>query len=159
MDTTIRSIDKQDLKTVVDLMTQFAAYEKLDQFLEVTEERLEAAMFGDGSFVEGLIAENGGNAVGYAIFYPNFLTFRGQRGFFLEDLYVSENFRTAGLGKEFLTRIAKIARQRGFERIDFLVLDWNETAVRFYEKLGAVRSEGESHFKLTDRSFCNLANG
>jgi GNAT superfamily N-acetyltransferase len=153
----IRNIEHRDAGAVVELMREFAAYEKLEDHLEVNEERLAAAMFGTDAFVQGLIAHDGEEAVGYAIFYPNFLTFRGQRGFFLEDLFVSQRHRYSGLGKALLIQIAKIARERGFERIDFLVLDWNETAIRFYKNLGAVTEEAESHFKFTDKAFRDLA--
>ena len=159
MEIEIRKVSRDDLPAVLGLMREFAAYEKLEEYLEVTEERLAAAMFAEDAFVEGLIAFEGEVAAGYAMFYPSFATFRGQRGFFLEDLYVSEKHRHTGLGKRFLAKIANLAENRGFERIDFLVLDWNETAIRFYERLGAVRSEDESHFKFTDQAFRNLATG
>ena len=159
MEIKIRRIERDDLGPILELMREFAAYEKLDRYLEVTEERLAAAMFGEEAFVEGLIAEEDEKAIGYAIFYPNFLTFRGQRGFFLEDLFVSKDRRAVGLGKKLLTHIAWIAEARGFERIDFLVLDWNNAAVEFYKKLGAVRSDSESHFKFTDEAFHVLAKG
>lgn len=153
----IRRIERGDLRAVLDLMREFAIYEGLEQHLEATEERFESAMFADGAFVEGLIALDGGTPVGYAIFYPNFLTFRGQRGYFLEDLFVSQKHRGGGVGRALLTQLAKIARDRGFERIDFLVLDWNKAAINFYESLGAISSEGEGHFKFTDQAFRDLA--
>lgn len=155
----IRPIEPGDLRAVLDLMREFAVYEKLEQHLEATEERFAAAMFADGAFAEGLIALDGETPVGYAIYYPNFLTFRGQKGFFLEDLFVSQKHRGGGIGKALLTRIAKIAQDRGLERIDFLVLDWNKTAINFYENLGASGSEGEGHFKFTDKAFRDLAEG
>jgi GNAT superfamily N-acetyltransferase len=154
---TIRNIERGDLAAVIGLMRDFARYEKLEDFLEVTEERLANAMFETGAFVEGLIALDGNTPVGYAIFYPNFLTFRGQRGYFLEDLFVLETARGTGLGKRFLSEIAKRAAARGFERIDFLVLDWNRTAIDFYERLGAARADDERHFKFTDDAFRSLA--
>ncbi|MFL6467974.1 MAG: GNAT family N-acetyltransferase [Pyrinomonadaceae bacterium] len=156
MSINIRAIERGDLQHVLELMREFARYEDLESSLEVTEERLSAAMFDEGAFVEGLIAFNSDTPIGYAIFYPNFLTFRGQRGYFLEDLYVAQESRASGLGKAFLSLIAKMAQKRGFERIDFLVLDWNETAIGFYQKLGAVRSTDERHFKFTDNAFRQL---
>ena len=159
MSITIRKIETADLGTVLGLMRDFARYENLEQYLEVTEARMHKAMFGEGAFVDGLIAFDGEAAAGYAIFYPNFLTFRGQLGYFLEDLYVSEHARGKGIGERMLRSIAQIASERGFERIDFLVLDWNDTAINFYEKLGAVRAEAESHFKFTDAAFRALADG
>ena len=157
MNITIREIESGDLVAVLRLMSDFARFEKLEQYLEVTEQRLYEAMFDKGAFVDGLIALNGETAVGYAIFYPNFLTFRGQRGYFLEDLYVTEAARGKGVGQAMLRTIARMAAERGFERIDFLVLDWNKTAINFYEKLGADRADDERHFKFTDAAFQALA--
>lgn len=156
MSVEIRDIVVEDLSEVLRLMREFAKYERLERFLEVDEERLATALFDPGAFVEGFIATVDDIAVGYAIFYPNFLTFRGQQGYFLEDLYVSESVRGTGLGKALLREVAERARSRGFERIDFLVLDWNTSAIEFYSRLGAARSEGESHFKFTDSSFSAL---
>jgi GNAT superfamily N-acetyltransferase len=157
MSFTIRKIERGDLSAVLRLMRDFARYENLEQFLEVTEKRMEAAMFGDDTFVKGLIAFDGETALGYAIFYPNFLTFRGQRGYFLEDLYVTEAARGKGVGQAMLRTIARMAAERGFERIDFLVLDWNKTAINFYEKLGADRADDERHFTFTGAAFQALA--
>jgi ribosomal protein S18 acetylase RimI-like enzyme len=159
MGVTIRGIECGDLTEVLRLMRDFARYGNLEQYLEVTKEQMYEAMFGENAFVNSLIAFDNDSAVGYAIFYPNFLTFRGERGYFLEDLYVSESARGKGVGQKMLARIAKMAAERGFERIDFLVLDWNQTAIDFYEKLGAVRAKGESHFKFTDAAFNDLADG
>ena len=155
---TVEPIAEKHIPIVIGLMRDFAEYEKLSSFLEVTEARLRAAMFDPGAFVEGFIAFDGDEPAGYAIFYPCFCTFRGQRGIFLEDLYVSERYRGAGIGETLLRRIAQVARSRGFERIDFQVLEWNKSAIGFYEKLGAVRAAEERHFKFTDSAFIGLAN-
>ena len=138
-------------------MRDFAVYEKLERYMEVTPERLNAAMFGDNGFVEGLIARSGGQAGGYALYYPHFASFRGQRGFYLEDIYVTTQERGRGIGKLLLKQIAAIAAARGYERIDFLVLDWNRPAVDFYLGLGAVRDGEERHFKFTDEAFRKLS--
>ena len=153
----VRPSTEQDLPAVLELMREFAEYEKLAAYLEITESKLHEAMFGRNGFVEGLMAINDGERAGYAIFYPCFSTFRGQKGFFLEDLYVSEKHRGKGLGELMLRKIAVLARSRGFERIDFQVLEWNKSAIGFYEKLGAERADDERHLKLTDGAFARLA--
>jgi ribosomal protein S18 acetylase RimI-like enzyme len=155
----IELISEADLPAIIEMMTEFAEYEHLASYLEVTEERLRKAIFGKDAFVEGLIASNNRERVGYAIFYPCFSTFRGQSGFFLEDIYVSEKYRGIGLGELMLRKIAGLARSRGFDRLDFQVLEWNKPAIGFYEKLGAVRAEDERHFKFTDEAFAKLAEG
>jgi ribosomal protein S18 acetylase RimI-like enzyme len=90
------------------------------------------------------------------MFYPYFASFRGQSGYYLEDIFIAEDFRRNGLGEAMVKIIAKLARQRGFERIDFQVLEWNTPAVKFYEKLGAIRDDSERHFKFIDSSFSSL---
>lgn len=159
MDVKIRGIFPGNVDDVLFLMRQFADYEKLLDKLEITAERLHFAMFGEGAFVEGLIAHRDTEPVAYAIFYPCFSTFRGQRGMFLEDLYVSGECRGSGLGERMLREVARVAAKRGFERIDFHVLEWNRSAIGFYEKLGAVCSTEEAYFKFTDDAFKRLAGG
>jgi GNAT superfamily N-acetyltransferase len=140
------------------LMREFAEYENLLDSFETTEERLKTALFGDGKVAEAVLAFDDERAIAYAVFFPNFATFRGQRGLYLEDIFITKDFRGKGIGEMMLKYIAKLAKERGFERIDFQVLEWNAPAIGFYEKLGAVRDEEERHFKFTDAAFQDLAN-
>jgi len=156
MNLSIRPIQVEDLDNIVSLMREFAAYENLSEYCEVTVERLSAAMFGEVSSVEGLIASDGETPIGYALYYPNFASFRGQRGLYLEDLYIADDFRGKAIGESLIKEMARIAASRGFERIDFMVLDWNESATRFYQQLGAIRDDTERHFKFTDDAFKKL---
>ena len=158
MDTTIRKIERSDLGTLLGMIREFAEFEKLTQYLEVTEERLSRAMFADDGPVEGLIAFAGEESVGYALFFPNFSSFRGQCGFYLDDLYIRPDFRGKGIGEAMLKEIARLGRNRGYERIDFVVLDWNTTAIGFYEKLGADKNEAERHFTFGGAAFDRLAS-
>jgi ribosomal protein S18 acetylase RimI-like enzyme len=143
---------------IIALIREFAEYENLSDFCEVTEERLRAALFGETKVAEAIVVLEDQTPIGYAIFYPNFASFRGQRGMYLEDIFIKPEFRGRGVGEMMLRHIAKLAQARGFERIDFLVLDWNTTAVKFYERLGARRDDEEQHFKFTDEAFKNLAS-
>lgn len=154
----IRNIDETDSSALLALMRDFAEFEHLAEYLEVTEARLHAAMFGKEAFVSGLLLEVDGAAAGYALFYPYFASFRGQRGFYLEDIYVADAHRGKGLGKAMLKKIAQIAKGRGFERIDFQVLAWNTPAIEFYKKLGAEADDSERHFKFCGTAFEKLAN-
>jgi GNAT superfamily N-acetyltransferase len=113
-------------------------------------------MFGEQAFVEGLVAFHDEDPIAYAMFYPYFASFRGQCGFYLEDIFIAEDFRRNGLGEAMIKIVAKLAKQRGYERIDFQVLEWNTPAVKFYEKLGAVRDDSERHFKFIDGAFRSL---
>lgn len=153
----ITGTEEKDVATIVGLIREFAEYENLSQVCEVTEEALREAMFGEHAYVEGLVAFDGERTVGYALFYPCFATFRGQRGFWLEDIFVTAEYRTHNLGEKMLREIARIGKARGIKRIDFLVLDWNTPAIGFYKKHGAVRGESERYFKFTDKAFLRLA--
>jgi len=154
----IRKMSESDVSGVIALLHEFAEFENLGEFCQVTQEKLLAAMFGEGAFVEGLIAHDGETPVGYALFYPCFASFRGQRGVFLEDIYVMADYRRHSLGLAMLKEIAKTARARGFERIDFQVLNWNTPAIKFYKKHGAVSDADEQHFKFTGSAFDQLTS-
>lgn len=157
MELTIRTIETGDVASVIALMREFAAYENLTDYCTVTEERFYAALFGDAAVAEGIVALDGDTPVGYALFYPNFSSFRGQQGMYLEDIYIRYDHRGCGLGKRMLAEVARITAARGFERIDFMVLDWNSSAIHFYEKLGAESNDDETHFKFSDAAFNHLA--
>jgi len=154
---TIRKTTSDDIRAVIGLGREFAKFEKLDHYFVITEEKLSDAMFGSDSFVEGLVAEADQRIIAYAIFYPNFASFRGQKGFFLEDLYIDADYRGQGVGEAILKEVARIARSRNFDRIDFQVLDWNLPAIKFYEKHGADRSDDERHYVFNDEAFQLLA--
>lgn len=154
----IRKITRTDLASVVGLLREFAAFEDLSDYCTVTEERLSAAMFGESAVLEGLLATEGETAVASALFYPNFSSFRGERGMHLEDIFIKSEYRKHGLGEAMLKEIARIAASRGFERIDFNVLEWNTPALKFYEKHGAECNEEDRHFKFAGEAFEKLAS-
>ena len=154
----IRNLTENDVASVIELMREFAAYENLSEYCTVTEERLRAVMFGDERFVKGLIALDCERAAAYAIFYPSFSSFRGERSLYLEDIYINKEYRRHDLGTRMLQEIAQIAKSQGCERVDFLVLDWNEPAVRFYLKHGAEKNDDERHFKFSGDAFERLAS-
>lgn len=157
MNIQIRKAAEADVPAIIRLMRKFAEYENLSVSCEVTEERLSVAMFGSDAFVEGLIVFEGSSPIAYALFYQNFASFRGQRGYYLEDIFIDEPGRRRGIGEAMLREIARLGWERGFERIDFQVLDWNTPAICFYEKLGAVRDDEERHYKFIDKGFETLA--
>ncbi len=158
MSLTIREMKPADLSAVIELLREFAAFEELSQYCTATEERFIAAIFGEDSFVEGLIFGSGQTIAGYALFYPHFSSFKGERGLYLEDIYLKPEFRGGGTGRRVISRIARIARDRGFERIDFQVLDSNEQAIGFYRNLGAESNDEETHFKFAGKAFETLAD-
>jgi GNAT superfamily N-acetyltransferase len=158
MNLSIRKIGPSDLETVISLIREFAFFEDLSDVCEVTAEKVSVAMFADGAVLEGLLAFDDEKPAGYALFFPNFSSFRGQRGLYLDDIFVRKEYRGQGVGEALLKEIARLAASRNLERIDFLVLDWNKPAMRFYEKLGAVQDAEERHFKFTDDAFDGLAS-
>lgn len=158
MEPTIREAIESDVPVILKLLSDFAAFENLSEFLTIGEAELHNAMFGPGSFVEGFVCEVDGETAGFAIFYPRFSSFRGQTGYYLEDIYVDEAYRGRGLGERLLKAIARKGRSRGFQRIDFQVLEWNFAAIEFYKALGAVLDDEDKHFKFVDDAFQSLAS-
>jgi len=158
MEPTIREAAESDVPTIVSLIADFAAFENLSEYLTISEADLQAAMFGESAFVEGLICEFEGRTAGFAIFYPRFSSFRGQQGYHLEDIYIDSAFRGRGLGEALLREIARKGKARGFGRIDFQVLEWNFAAIEFYKALGAVLDDEDKHFKFVDDAFERLAD-
>lgn len=157
MDIKIRKAKDADIPSVLGLMREFAEFEYLLESLEITVEDLREVLFGENAFVHCLIAVDDEKIAAYAIFYLHFSSFRGQKSVYLEDIYISENYRKYGLGGKMLKEIAKIGSLHGAVRMDFQVLKWNTPAVKFYEKHGAIIDEDERHFRFTDDAFLKLA--
>ncbi len=133
----IRPAEPGDVDAIVALIGQLAEYEKLTHLLQVTSEKLHPHLFGERPVAEAMVAEQGGAVVGFALFFTNFSTFLAQPGLYLEDLFVEPAQRGKGIGKAMLTRLARLAAERGCGRFEWSVLDWNESAIRFYEHMGA----------------------
>lgn len=154
----IRAARVEDVAAIAVLIGEFAEFEKLSHACEVTEDDLRAAMFGENSFVQSLVALDGKRYVGYAIYFPVFKSFRGERSIFLEDLYVTPDLRGQGLGFVLLKEAAKRAKAQGFVRMDWQALKWNEAAINFYKKLGAETDDENLDFRLRAAHFDCLAN-
>jgi GNAT superfamily N-acetyltransferase len=154
----IETATENDMPQILRMIREFAAFAKMSEFCDVTEERLREALFGERPCVEGLIAFNvADKAVGYALFFENYASFHGQRGLYLEDLYVTQGARGQKVGEMLMKRLAGIAIERGAERIDWLVLVDNAPAIKFYEKLGASIDPNERHFRILGENFEKLA--
>ncbi|MEO5676798.1 MAG: GNAT family N-acetyltransferase [Usitatibacter sp.] len=134
----IRAAAPADARELVRLIKALAEYEKLADMAVGTEEALRESLFGARPAAEALIAEVGGRAVGFAIFFSSFSTFLCKPGLYLEDLFVEPEHRGSGIGKALLQRLASLVVKRGGGRFEWRVLDWNEPSIRFYESLGAV---------------------
>lgn len=135
---TLRAAEPRDLQDLVRLIAALADYEKLTHLLDITPEKLAPHLFGDKQVVEAMVAELAdGSVVGFALYFTNFSTFLCRPGLYLEDLFVLPGHRQLGIGRAMLQALAKRAVERGCGRFEWSVLDWNEPAIRFYEKMGA----------------------
>src|SRR5207248_8185404 len=133
----IRAAAESDVPLILQFIRDLAEYERLSHKVIATEERLRASLFGGWRFAEVIIGEEDGAAVGFALFFHNYSTFLAQPGIYLEDLFVVPEHRGVGAGKALLRRVAQIARERNCGRLEWSVLDWNEPAIEFYQRLGA----------------------
>ena len=133
----LRAAELRDVVPIVGLIRELAEFEKLTHLLQVTPEKLRPQLFGEKAVAEAMVAEADGEVIAFALFFTNFSTFLAQPGLYLEDLYVQPAHRGAGVGEALLTRLARLAVDRGYGRFEWSVLDWNENAIRFYERMGA----------------------
>jgi len=126
---------------VVSLIKALAEYEREPDAAQGTEQDIRAALFGESPKAFCHVAELDGEVVGFALWFLNFSTWLGKHGIYLEDLFVRPDARGSGLGKALLTTLIDIARDRGYGRVEWAVLDWNTSAQDFYRSLGAVPND------------------
>ena len=142
---------------IADLIRGLARYEKLEHEVVMTEEKLTTHLFGERRYAETLIADDDGEPVGFALFFHTFSTFLAQPGLYLEDLFVVPEHRGGGIGRAPLERLARVAIERGCGRLEWAVLDWNQDAIRFYERLGAKPNSEWTVYRLTGEPLRVLA--
>ena len=134
----IRSAVPGDEHALFDLVKALARYERLEYAVTGSAEELGKHLFGDHSSAEALLAEDDvGIAVGFALFFGTYSTFLTRPGIYLEDLFVLESHRRRGVGRALLSEVRRIAEARGAGRLEWTVLDWNESAIAFYRSFGA----------------------
>jgi GNAT superfamily N-acetyltransferase len=153
----IKPATEQDTPLLLAFIKELAEYEKLSDEVDATEALLHKAFFGPKAHAEALLGYLNGAPVSFAIFFHNFSTFRGRSGIYLEDLYVKPTVRGKGLGQKMLSHIARIAKSRRCARFEWWVLDWNETAISFYKRLGAVAMQEWTTFRVTGNALDELA--
>jgi GNAT superfamily N-acetyltransferase len=135
----IRPAEPPDVDLLFSLIVSLATYERAPDLVAGTPELLEAALFGEEASAEALVASSGDRPVGFAVFYRTFSTWECRPGIWLEDLFVPEEHRGTGVGFALLRELAAITVRRGYTRLEWAALDWNEPALRFYERLQAQR--------------------
>lgn len=153
----IRPATVVDVPLILSLIRELAVYEKLEHVVSATEEDIQTALFGDHAGVEAIIGLLDDEPVGFALFFPNFSTFLGKPGLYLEDLFVRPAARGSGLGRMMLEYLAQLAVERGWGRMEWAVLDWNEPALGFYRKLGAEPLTDWTLFRVTGEQLKKLA--
>lgn len=146
-----------DVPVILDLIRSFAEYEKLSHVVTATEDQLCKTLFGLKPAAEVLLAHWDHECGGFAVFFLTYSTFLAQSGLYLEDLYVKPHLRGKGIGLALMKHLATIAIKRGHAMLEWGVLDWNQPAVEFYKKLGAVPLDEWTKYRLTGEAFRSLA--
>jgi GNAT superfamily N-acetyltransferase len=155
-DNRIRRIRPSDVDHAVALVHELAAYEKASDECHLTADQLDTALFGPSPALFGHVAELDGDVVGVALWFLNFSTWDGVHGIYLEDLFVRPRHRGSGLGRALLTALAQECVERGYTRLQWSVLDWNEPSIGFYRKLGAVAIDEWTVFRLAGEALNGL---
>jgi len=153
----IRSATKSDVPVILSFIKKLADYERLSHEMVATEGMLRKTLFGRQRTAEIAIGYYKKEPVGFVLFFPNYSTFLGQPGLYIEDLFVDESHRRRGFGRALLLYVARLASERGCGRLEWSVLDWNEPAINFYKKLGAIPMSEWTVFRVTGESLVRLA--
>ncbi len=154
----IRPAGRDDIPLILGFIRELAEYEKLADQAIADPEQMAEHLFGPRPYAEVLIGEVEGAPAGFALFFHNYSTFLGKPGIYLEDLYVRASARGAGLGKALLSKLARLAVERGCGRLEWSVLDWNAPAIGFYQQLGAQPLDEWTVYRLSGPALAQVAN-
>jgi GNAT superfamily N-acetyltransferase len=154
----IRAASKTDVPVIFAFIKKLADYERLSHEVTATEEILRETLFGRRRTAEVAIGYHKSRPIGFVLFFHNYSTFLGRPGIYIEDLFVDETFRRRGFGTALLCHVARLANERGCGRLEWSVLDWNEPAINFYKKLGAVPMKEWTVFRLTGKALGQLGS-
>jgi GNAT superfamily N-acetyltransferase len=155
----VRPAGPHDVDFIVESIRALARYEKLEHEFDADADRMRTHLFGARPYAEALIGELDGESCGYALYFFSYSTFLSKPGIYLEDLFVKPDSRGKGLGRALLARLAKVAVERDFGRLEWAVLDWNDPAIGFYRSLGAAPNDGWSVYRLTGDALRRLGVG
>lgn len=153
----IRAATKADVSIILSFIKKLADYERLSHEVVASEETLRETLFGRRRTAEVAIGYFKGEPVGFVLYFHNYSTFLGRPGIYIEDLFVDEAFRRRGFGTALLCYVAGVANERRCGRLEWSVLDWNEPAINFYKKLGAVPMSEWTVFRVTGKELEKLA--
>lgn len=155
----IRPATHDDVALILRFVRELAEYEKALHEAVATGEQLDKALFGPDAKVWAVICEVDGAPAGFALYFFNFSTWLGKYGLYLEDLYVSPDFRGCGAGKALLRHLAGVAVEADCGRFEWNVLDWNQPAIDFYESFGAKPQSEWVGYRLTGKALEEFAAG
>src|SRR5918997_902209 len=158
VDAAIRAARESDVAQIHRLIIDLATYERAADQVRSTPDQLREALFGPQPAAYALVAEDAQQVVGFALYFRNFSTWEGVHGIYLEDLYVAPEHRGSGLGKALLVALADIAVQRGYARLEWAVLNWNQPSIEFYRALGAVPMEEWTVYRLSGPALSQAAS-
>ncbi len=155
----LRPAQSNDVEVLFKLIQALADYEHLSHAVTGSVNTLKDHLFGSVGYVEAILAEYGGKAIGFALFFQNYSAFLTKSGIYLEDLFVLPDFRRQGIGKALLTSLAQLAVARDCGRLEWTVLDWNQPAIAFYRRMGALVREDGRICRVAGDSLNHLASG
>ena len=156
---TIRKAEPADVPRILELIKELADYERSPDEVTATASELSAALFAEQPAVFAHVAELDDTVVGFALWFVNFSTWLGKHGIYLEDLYVTPAARGRGVGKALLSELAATCVRRGYGRLEWWVLDWNEPAIGFYRSIGAEPMSQWTVQRLSGQALTGLAQG
>ena len=159
MATTIRTATAADVPQILAFIRALAVYEREPDAVTATEEGLLHDGFDTNPFYFCLIAEQGGQPAGFALYFFNYSTWMGRPGLYLEDLFVAPEFRGLGIGKALLQQVAAIAQEKNCPRLQWEVLDWNTPAIEFYRAMGAEFLDEWRNVRMIGEALARLAGG
>ncbi len=152
----VRPAEERDVDVILQFIRELAEYEHLSDEVVANEAQLQRFLFGERRVAETIIAEYETSPAGFALFFQTFSTFLGKPGIYLEDLYVRPSLRSRGIGKTLLRYIAQLAVERDCGRLEWSVLNWNESAIRFYERIGAAAMDDWTVYRLEGNALSEL---
>jgi len=156
-DLSLKMATEEDVPLILSFIKGLAEYERLADAVIATEDGLRQTLFGPRPYAECVIARWQGQPAGFALFFHNYSTFLGRPGIYLEDLFVKPEVRGKGVGRALLQFLARLAQERNCGRLEWSVLDWNDSAIGFYKSLGAIPLDEWTIFRVKDEALSRLA--
>lgn len=155
----IRQARPEDAEQILAFIRELAIYEKAGHEMRATVDDIDRDLFGPQPAVHTLMLEADNRSVGFAVYFLSYSTWLGRHGLFLEDIYVTPSARGAGYGQQILRHLAALAVERGYGRVDWNVLDWNQPAIDFYESVGARPQSEWIGYRLEGKALADFAAG